>query len=169
MVFLGGLSYIFMPLVWFNVYCYAVIFPICFVLHALASVGILAPAKPKKIDKDRAEYAATDIYQNWMDQKDSWFSLGDCANRYLVDTIGFYICIFARPLRFIRFNLRVLPLWYNPRTVVGFLECSYYMVTLPIMPIATVVFEGIFRPIKYKLGLEIDCKSSVPLFSSVSL
>lgn len=139
----------------FNLYAWGLIVVGCLVLHALALIGLLAPAKPTALPKGRIEYAATNIYQRWMDQSD-WFTLSDISSRFWVDTVAFHVAIFTQPYRFIVFNLRVLPLWYDPKTVVGFCECAYYLVFLPVMPLATVVFEGVFRPIKYKLGLEID-------------
>jgi hypothetical protein len=141
---------------YFNLYSWSAILCISALLHSLALVGILRPAKAPPLPKGRKEYASTDIYQRWMDQSEDWFSLGDCAGRYWTDTVGFYIAITARPFRFVRFNFQVLPLWYDPKTIVGFMENAYYLLFLPAMPLTTVVFEGVFRPIKYALGLEID-------------
>jgi hypothetical protein len=140
----------------FNLYTWGVILPVSFLLHALAFVGLLKPKARGPLAEGRSPFASTEMYQNWAEQSSGWFSLADCANRYWADTLAFFIIIFARPFRFILFNLRVLPLWYNPKTPVGFMECAYYLLFLPAMPITNVLFEGVFRPLKYKLGLEID-------------
>ena len=40
-------------------------------------------------------------------------------------------------------------------------EVIYYILTWPIMPFSIVFFEEIYRPMKYKLGLEEDTWSEV--------
>ena len=145
-----------MFIAYFNLYAWGAILCMSVLLHSLALIGVLAPAKPPPLPKGRKEYARTDIYQRWMDQSEKWFTFSDCCSRFWTDTVGFYIAICSRPFRFIRFNLLVLPLWYDPKTIVGFLENAYYLLFLPVMPLTTVLFEGVFRPLKYLTGLEID-------------
>ena len=113
---LGFLS----PILWFNIYCWTVILPTSVLLNLLAP--LVAPlfardpnAPAPAGENPRKPYAATEIYQRWThaEQKynGTFFSMHDIVGRYFCDVVGFYVALFAQPLRLIRFNLLQLPLW----------------------------------------------------------
>jgi hypothetical protein len=140
----------------FNLYSWGVILSVSLLLNLL--VPLLAPMfTPDKepTPPGRLAMASSGIYQRWMKPNyDNWFSLHDICGRFFVDIVAFYIALFSQPFRFIHFNLLALPLWCEG--VVGKIEIAYYMLFLPLLPLTCILFEGVIRPIKYKIGLERD-------------
>lgn len=87
-----------------------------------------------------------------MDQikYEHWFSFHDVCSRFLLTVLGFYVILFTHPLRLMKFSVMHLPNYYS------LFEQIFFIVLLPFMPVAVLIYQVLIIPLKKKLGLVED-------------